>query len=489
MQLYQLEEQYHNMALSIVSSPDKVNATTNNLPIVVTSPSMSMAQYRLVTEIYIPQRGSAPVTTIKTFPSASVAMIDIARVCSTYLTYDNAMEATGSEYSNTNAAYFRVVMGEEYASSPSSSIVAYDGLGAVGAPAFSASFQSSPTILLVPAVNEYSNLTYNWPDSEWSEDSLPSNQANPFLTNNPAYQTQSFWTNSDWSMLTGKAFSYDYETVSTVTDGANTGFSFVNARLYDTAGTLVYSNITDFGNSSTPPSPLCHFGIGPANLSASEFPNTVTSLSASYYVQTDDWSKITYEFEGFTNNYNIGFTQQSCSFYDQSLDSNATPNGLIAGRTRFAFINSYGVLDYYNVINPVKKTSKIKRKEYIQPQLPWQDMSTVSGAVFNSNSRGKTDYYTTYIDNYSVTTDYIDTATSDWLSELIESPSVFIQNEAIVNKRTNYIQYFQERTTAPNGFAPINIKNASYTWKTNKFKQKLFQYDLKWEMSNVNIGR
>ena len=116
-------------------------------------------------------------------------------------------------------------------------------------------------------------------------------------------------------------------------------------------------------------------------------------------------------------------------------------------------------------------------------------MNTTSGAVFDTNSRGKDDYYTTYVDNFSVTTDYMDTATSDWLSELIESPSVFIQNEAIVNKRTSYIQYFQERTTAPNGFAPINIKNASYTWKTNKFKQKLFQYDLKWEMSNVNIGR
>ena len=478
------------MALSIVSSPDRVNATTNNLPIVVTSADMTKAQYRLVTEIYIPQRGTAPVTTIKTFPSASVAMIDIARVCSTYLTYDNVMEATGSEYSNTNAAYFRVVMGEEYASSPSSSIVAYDGLGGVGAPAFSASFQSSPTILLVPAVNEYSNLTYNWPTSSWSEDSTPSNQANPFLTNNPAYQTQSFWTTADGKPLTSDLFSYDYETISLITDNDHNGLAYVEAKIYDKTNTLVYKNSTSFvPTPGTSPSPLTHLGIGPANLSASEFPNSVGVLSASYYIQTDDWNRITYECEGYANNYNIGFTQQSCSFYDQSLDSNATPNGLIAGRTRFAFINSYGVLDYYNVINPVKKTSKIKRKEYIQPQLPWQDMSTVSGAVFNSNSRGKTDYYTTYIDNYSVTTDYIDTATSDWLSELIESPSVFIQNEAIVNKRTSYIQYFQERTTAPNGFAPINIKNASYTWKTNKFKQKLFQYDLKWEMSNVNIGR
>ena len=116
-------------------------------------------------------------------------------------------------------------------------------------------------------------------------------------------------------------------------------------------------------------------------------------------------------------------------------------------------------------------------------------MNTSSGAVFNTNSRGKNDYYTTYKDNYKVTTDYMDTATSNWLTELIESPSVFIQNEAIVNLNADNGRFYNLRKTAPNGFAPINIKNASYTWKTNKWSQKLFQYDLSWEMSNVNIGR
>ena len=489
MQLHQLEEQYHNMALSIVSSPDRVNATTNNLPIVVTSPSMSMAQYRLVTEIYIPQRGSAPVTTIKTFPSASVGMIDIARVCSQYLTYDNAMYATGSQYSNTNAAYFRVVMGEEYSTSPSSSIVSYNGLGAVGNPAFSASFGPAPTqeeLLLVPAVNEYSNLSYNWPTASWNE-----NGGNPLLTNNPAYQTDAFWTNGNWDNLIGEAFSYDYETVSAVTDAFDTGFAFVNARLYDENGTLVYRNDTSYGDSQSPLAPLIHVGIGPANLSSSNFPNTINANSASYYIDDNAWSRITYEFEGFSGNYNIGFTQQSCSFYDQEIDSSipSKATDFIKGRTRFAFINKFGVMDYYNVVNPIKKTSRITRKNYVKPQLPWQNMSTTSGAVFNTNSRGKDDYYTTYIDNFSVTTDYMDTATSDWLRELIESPSVFIQNEAIVNQNVDAADFYTERRTIPNGFAPINIKNASYTWKTNKFSQKLFQYDLNWEMSNVNIGR
>jgi hypothetical protein len=475
------------MSLSIVSSPNKVNATTNNLPIVVTSPSMSMAQYRLVTEIYIPQRGTAPITTIKTFPSASVAMIDIARVCSTYLTYDNAMEATGSEYSNTNAAYFRVVMGEEYADSPSGSIVSYNGLGAVGNPAFSASFESSNDILLVPAVNEYSNLSYNWPTSSWSEDS-----GNPILTNNPAYQTSSFWTNGNWNNLTGEAFSYDFETISMIQDGSINGIQFVEAKLYDENETLVYSNNTDFITSGqfNPPAPLVHLGIGPANLSASMFPNTINANSASFYIHKNNWSRITYEIEGATDNYNIGFTQTSCSFYDQTLiGSNEFNNEIIKGRTRFAFINKYGVMDYYNVLNPISRTSKIKRKNYTQPQLPWATMNTSSGAVFNVNKRGKNDYYTTYIDNFSVTTNYMNTETSNWLTELIESPSVFIQNEAIVNLNANDDRFYRNRQTAPNGFAPINIKNASYIWKTNKWSQKLFQYDLSWEMSNVNIGR
>ena len=397
------------------------------------------------------------------------------------------MEATGSQYSTTNAAYFTVVMGEEYASSPSSSIIAYNGLGGAGNPAFSASFSGSGnSILLQPAVNEYTNLTYDWPESEWNESS-----GNPLLTNDPSYQSDTFWSGTDFSNLKGELFSYDYATVSSITDAFDVGYAYVEAKVYDKNGVLQYSNNTSFGDSQSPLGPLVHLGIGPANLSASQFPNAIGSLSASRYIGENNWSRITYELEGFSGNYNIGFTQASCSFYDQIIDS-STPtddNDFIKGRTRFAFINKFGVMDYYNVVNPVKKSAKIKRKNYVKPQLPWQNLTAASGAVFNANSRGKDDYYTTYVDQFEVTTDYIDTATSDWLTELIESPSVFIQNEAMVNLPTNAVDFYQERQVIPNGFAPINIKNASYTWKTNKFSQKLFQYDLKWEMSNINIGR
>ena len=490
------------MALSIVSSPYKVNATTNNLPIVVTSPSMSMAQYRLVSEIYIPARQNLPVTTIKTFPSASVAMIDIARICSTYLTYDTDMEITGSKTSTTNAAIFKVVMGEEYATSPSSSVVSYNGLGATGSAAFTASFSGSgDQLLLVPAVNEYTAQTYDWPDTEWSMNpaSLASGQQNPFLTNNPSYQTQSFWNISSALTSSNKRFSYDFETISLVTDGPVGGITggendlaFIEARIYDKNGTLAYSNNTDFVKGGATSVPLTHVGIGPANLSASNFRNAINPAnSASTYIANNDWSRITYEFEGATDNYNIAIVQASCSFYDQTIDGSfpSKSQDFIKGRTRFAFINKYGVMDYYNVLNPVRKRAKIKRKNYVKPQLPWGNVSTTSGAVFDGLKRGKDDYYTTYVDNFQVTTDYLDQQTSDWLTELVESPAVWIQNEAIVNLPLNASDFYMERQTSPAGFKPINIKNASYTWKTNKFSQKLFQYDLEFELSNVNIGR
>jgi len=147
-------------------------------------------------------------------------------------------------------------------------------------------------------------------------------------------------------------------------------------------------------------------------------------------------------------------------------------------------------MDYYNVNNPVKKSAKITRKDYTQDQLPWTTLSTTSGAIFDASKRGKDTYATTYSDQFEVTTDYLDQEYSDWLSELIESPSVFIQNETLSNINTlTQSTFYNERSTSPSGFTPIRIKNASYSWKTNKWKQKLFQYDIKWEFSNITETR
>mgnify|MGYP003676252859 FL=1 len=477
------------MSLYIVSSPFTVNATTNNLPFVVSSPSMSMAQYRLVTDIYIPQRSSTRMVRVKTFPSASIAMIDIARIAADHLTYDTPMTVSPGTGSYTNAAVFRIMMGEEYATSPSSSVIAYDGLGAVGEPAFTASFSGSSALgTLYPAVNEYSNLSYNWPQQEWFAN-YSATGSTPFLTNDPNF-TLSGIINAGGT-ATKKVYDYDYETISLVNDGSyNQGISFVDAKIV--SGSTTVFNSSSYYTSST--APLLHVGIGPANLSASD-------SAAAALIDGGDWNYIEYDFDFISgDNRRVQLLREDCAYYDQKLrDFPASQNEIIKGRTRFAFINKYGVMDYYNVNNPLEKRSKIKRATFNSPQLSWQNLLVTSssdqaaGAVFDTYSRGKDNYYTTFVESFKATTDYMNTETSDWLSELIESPAVWIQNELltqpIVAGTVQYPNTNKSSFTVEAGFMPINIQNASYTWKTNKFSQKLFQYDLSWEMSNVNIGR
>jgi len=478
------------MSLSLISSPFAVNATTNNLPFVVTSPSASAAQYKLVTDIYIPQRSTARLIRIKTAPSGGLAMIDIARIASDYLTYDTPMTVVGSTGSFANAAKFKVLMGEEYADSPSGSIALYNGLGAVGEPAFTASFSGSTSQdgTLIPAVNELSNLTYNWPKEKWEMDINGSNNT-PFLTNDPNFTLSGIVNANPAGTPTKRAHDYDFETISLIVDGEyNDAINTVDLKLFGLANTVVYTDANYYTSNQLSATalvpPLHHVGIGPANVSAS-------NSSAAAFIANGDWTKLRFDFD-FTNGDNrvVEILREECYYYDQNLakefpDEDETRR--IKGRTRFAFINSYGVMDYYNVNNPTRKTARIKRKDYTQPQLPWTTLTDkVDQPLFDSNKRGKDTYATTFTDQFEVTTNYVDQEDSDWLTELIESPSVFIQSDSLNNQlNLNKTNFFEERAAIQNGFVPVNIKNASYTWRTNKFKQKVFQYDLKWELSNI----
>ena len=467
------------MSLNLISSPFAVNATTNNLPFVVTSPSASQAQYRLVTDIFIPQRTTSRLVRVKTFPSASLCMLDVAKIAADYLTYDTPMMVYPGTGSFTNAAQFKIVMGEEYADSPSGSIVQYDGNGNVGEPAFSASFSGSATKMgtLIPAVNEYSNLSYDWPQQAWYEDVSPTGST-PFLTNDPNF-TLSGIINAGGTG-SKKVFDYDYETLSVITDGQYNDNITVDVRIESGVGSVV---ITGYYDTSTqnPLAPLQHVGIGPANISASD-------ASAGALIESGNWTRIQLDFN-FLNGDNrlVHLYRDDCSYYDQPLSKTPTTSrDYIKGRTRFAFINKYGVMDYYNVKNPVKKTAKIERKDYTQPQLPWTTLSGTSGAVFDAGKRGKDTYSTSYVNSFEVDTDYLDQEYSDWLTELIESPSVYIQNEVLNNiLDITSPSYYEEREAQISGYSPINIKNASYTWRTNKFKQKVFKYTIQWEFSNI----
>jgi len=134
-------------------------------------------------------------------------------------------------------------------------------------------------------------------------------------------------------------------------------------------------------------------------------------------------------------------------------------------RVRFAFINKFGFWDYYGFNLPQSKVTSTKRSGITKPMVNY---SGVVGA-YNGQRRGQDWFNVQYEDDFSVTTPFVDQSEAEWLSELFESPEVFIQQG--------------------DNFIPIVITNASYTHNTNKRAQKNFQYEIQYQYANNRIGR
>lgn len=135
------------------------------------------------------------------------------------------------------------------------------------------------------------------------------------------------------------------------------------------------------------------------------------------------------------------------------------------GQTTFVFINQYGYYDYYSVPMPVRKVTDVIRNTYEKPNV---DYSSTTSA-YDITNRGETQYNTQYFDRYEVTTPLIDKTTADWLTELFDSPEVFVQENG--------------------NFIPIVLSNAQYNWNTRTSRNKRFQYTIQFRYANQRYDR
>ena len=134
-------------------------------------------------------------------------------------------------------------------------------------------------------------------------------------------------------------------------------------------------------------------------------------------------------------------------------------------KTRFAFINKLGTWDFYNNYNPVRQSMQVKREQYTAPRVDYSSLTS----NYDISRRGLNTYHSTQDDTFIVDTDFLDKTNANWIEELLESPSVFIQR---------------------NGeFIPIMITDSSYTANTNQARQKLFQYIITFKPSNQPFGK
>ena len=133
-------------------------------------------------------------------------------------------------------------------------------------------------------------------------------------------------------------------------------------------------------------------------------------------------------------------------------------------KTRFAFVNKLGAWDYYNNYNPVRQAIDVKREQYTAPRVDYSSLTS----TYDISRRGRTDVHNITDDMFTVDTDLLDKTNANWLEELIESPSVYIQR---------------------NGeFIPIVITDSSYVANQNQARQKQFKYTINFKPSNQPFG-
>ena len=137
-----------------------------------------------------------------------------------------------------------------------------------------------------------------------------------------------------------------------------------------------------------------------------------------------------------------------------------------AGR-RFAWINNFGVWDYFNFTLANNNVIAIDRGTY---KKNFVDYSTTTNAVpYNIQRRGTTAYYTNISQNVQVYSNWLTREESDWLTQLFYSPIVYVQ------EGTKWL--------------PIIILDTQVVENTNPRTQKNFNYSINYTLANNKRSR
>lgn len=426
-----------------ISKPDENNCVVTTLPLVLYSDNRSQPQFKYVVDVYYAGE-TTRLTRVKFANNDSgndgAGIIDLAPLVQPYLDYDQPWYTTASAFTqNNNAARFSFVCGEEYAETTSGSAVIYDGDGSPGEPAYTASENN-----LNLAVQEF-NDGYNW----------------DFNSYNGVWMTNQTHTSSAFPKI---VYNGDFETITTldnISGSQRIEYNSIEILVRSGSTNLHYEDILSTQTSSADNENLLRYiGVGPQNLS-----NLNANFSASFAGEWTDYFVFT-DITILDNTVDIAptyyFKNGGCTNYD---------------KTRFAFINKLGTWDYYNIDLPLKKNTKLTKKSTNRTHLQYQSISgnqgggipSLSGNVYNRDDRGKDIYYTETKDEFIIDTDWLDDGQANWLTEMFNSPDVYIQVG----------EYFQ----------PINITSANYAWKVNKRKDKIFKYNIRYELANQRIAR
>jgi len=365
------------MAYTIKSQPTTPNCTYTDLVYNVSSSNAEQPQFNYIMDVY--ESGSATrLARVRQFPNPSLeAVFDPSRIFNDNLDYYNNFANSYVVNDYYQIKTFNVEFGEEYGTSPSSSIVTYAN-------------QANSLIEVFPGQIDPNNGTsYNFLDS-------------------------------------GSAV-----TLSDRPDGVPeyVGTRYRTPFYNGTAGTLYITSSYPGGPDYNTVDPGEFYSLGPNVL-----PSDGQTLTLTF-----NGESISREF------------QTACNYPVYN----------------FMFINKYGMYENFSTALPVRGNISLDRENYEQTFVDYS-----STGAYNVARRGETNYSTGITENLTISTDWLSKEAAQWITQLIESDSVFV---AVSPDNTV--------------FKPIVITNASYVQNTGRKDQKTFMYDITFRYSNQRPGR
>lgn len=425
------------MAITITQDPTYLNVSKNPMVFVVSGPNIDEFQYQYVLDVRTFPDNTLR-TRIKQYPNPyGVAVFDVSHVVDDYLEWNEDDFKLTQIKSPLEQEFkrFQILAGEEYGTSPSSSVTLYDGLGGTGAPGVSGSSVVNGvyaswggSIDITPGKTGTDG--WNWGDyfgvsgTQYILTSLPSNELSASPLNHKIGR-------NDYSLLPILDSNSDIQTNTT------------RVRLYDGSNNLINSaNIT--------------------NTLAGQYLNYIPAgtqnfIDGGLFTQNEIDNAKWYRIDNIaSSNFNKSYTIEDCSGNYE--------------RRNFMFVNKYGLWESYGMNTPVRKTTNITRDEIKKSNIPYSGQT----ARNDFSRRGFETYNQSFEDRYVITTPFLRDDEAKFVSELIESPLVYLQYN-------NLDMGLGQSVT--NTFVPVQITNSSYVHKTSAL-QKVFQFDIEYKLSN-----
>lgn len=516
------------MAITILQEPTTPNVSNTNLIYTVSSSNVPQFQYRYIADLYESGSATRLARFKYPQNSSGTANIDLGRPIDDYLDTKYNWAISNIDSRSTTYKSFEVKFGEEYGTSYTSPVTEFANEVTASIVVLKGNIQY-PTLSEYEAstnTKTFNTSSINWFSEfyaglkalpakyEYSTDPVLSN--NPNLINSPissrynnnnvdidmAGSNVLYWTKtgyvsgSNW-YVAQPIGTNDLGTVDYIGNDAGLNSTSVSLQAYDDNNNLILNlrggvRTTTIDENYTLPvgitqqsylpnysPPIAQYSSSNQISSSAQWnwyvlkpqSNGAPALVSHFYYNEDKGPDTLMSLTSASSNvfgtWNTGSALDSgCIPIAPYMWTNKVfPTNCNNEKTRFAFVNSFGVWDYYNVYMPTRRVTKIDRKVYSQEQINLNDRI----ATYNVSNRGDKQYYTEYTDEFEITTDTLDSQESQWLREMFESDDVYIQSGS--------------------DFIPIIINNRQEQISNNKYRNKNFTYTIRYQFSNLREPR